>query len=63
MHKLKVPAGSQTRRRLLLKGCGIPGLEAGDLYVALEVVLPPANTDKAREILDTMARESALLGF
>lgn len=57
--KLKVPTGSQTGRRLRLKGRGIPGLEPGDLYVELEVVLPPADTDKARELYQTMAQELA----
>ncbi|WGI27286.1 DnaJ C-terminal domain-containing protein [Halomonas alkaliantarctica] len=57
--KLKVPAGSQSGRRLRLKGRGIPGQEPGDLYIELEVVLPPANTDKARELYKTMADELA----
>ncbi|MFO8046198.1 MAG: DnaJ C-terminal domain-containing protein [Halomonas sp.] len=57
--KLKVPAGSQAGRRLRLKGRGIPGPEPGDLYVELEVVLPPADTDKARELYETMAHELA----
>ncbi|SDG43550.1 curved DNA-binding protein [Onishia taeanensis] len=55
--RLKVPAGSQSGRRLRLKGRGIPGQEPGDLYVELTVVLPPADTDKARELYATMARE------
>ncbi|MFB9869708.1 DnaJ C-terminal domain-containing protein [Vreelandella sulfidaeris] len=57
--KLKVPADSQTGRRLRLKGRGIPGTEPGDLYVELEVVLPPANTDKARKLYEAMAQELA----
>ena len=57
--KLKVPAGSQTGRRLRLKGRGIPGTEPGDLYVELEVVLPSANTDKARKFYESMAQELA----
>ncbi|HSH47072.1 MAG TPA: DnaJ C-terminal domain-containing protein [Halomonas sp.] len=57
--KLKVPASSQSGRRLRLKGRGIPGSEAGDLYVELEVVLPAADTDRARELYETMARELA----
>ncbi|WP_372610767.1 DnaJ C-terminal domain-containing protein, partial [Halomonas sp.] len=56
---LKVPAGSQTGRRLRLKGRGIPGPEPGDLYVELEVVLPSADTAKARELYETMARDLA----
>ncbi|MRW94411.1 DnaJ domain-containing protein [Duganella sp. FT80W] len=54
-----VPAGSQSGRKLRLRGRGIPGKEAGDLYLLLEVVLPPASSDKARELYQTMARELA----
>ncbi|MBZ0132744.1 MAG: DnaJ domain-containing protein [Rhodocyclaceae bacterium] len=55
--RVNVPAGSQTGRKLRLKGRGIPGTPAGDLYLVLELVLPPAGTDKARQLYETMARE------
>lgn len=47
---LKVPAESQTGRRLRLKGRGLPGSPPGDQYAVLNVVLPPADTeaDKTR---------------
>jgi curved DNA-binding protein len=54
-----LPAGSQSGRKLRLRGRGIPGKDAGDLYLLLEVVLPPASSDKARELYQTMAREMA----
>lgn len=54
-----VPAGSQSGRKLRLRGRGIPGKEAGDLYLLLEVVLPPANSERERELYQTMAREMA----
>ena len=54
-----VPPNSQTGRKLRLKGRGIPAAQPGDLYLLLEVVLPPANDDKARELYATMAREMA----
>jgi curved DNA-binding protein len=54
-----VPAGSQTGRKLRLKGRGVPGTPAGDLYLVLEVVVPPAATDAARELYETMARTMA----
>ncbi|HAT31167.1 MAG TPA: cytochrome C biogenesis protein [Janthinobacterium sp.] len=54
-----VPEHSQTGRKLRLKGRGIPGAQAGDLYLLLEVVLPPADNAKARELYATMAREMA----
>lgn len=54
-----VPAGSQSGRKLRLRGRGIPGKQAGDLYLLLDVVLPPATTDKARELYQAMARDLA----
>ena len=57
--KLTIPAGSQTNRKLRLKGRGIPGAEPGDLYIVLEVVLPPVNSAKDRQLYETMAREMA----
>ncbi|CAM0555962.1 DnaJ C-terminal domain-containing protein [Vreelandella titanicae] len=55
--QLKVPKGSQSGRKLRLKGRGIPSSEPGDLYFVLNVVLPPANTDKARQLYESMARD------
>lgn len=43
--EVKVPPQSKPGRKLRLKGRGIPGSEAGDLYLELEVALPPADTD------------------
>jgi len=45
---LKIPAGSHAGSKLRLKGRGIPATPPGDLYVTLEIALPPANDDKAR---------------
>ena len=56
---VRVPTGSQTGRKLWLKGRGIPAAAPGDLYLVLEVVLPPADTDAARRLYETMARELA----
>jgi curved DNA-binding protein len=47
--ELSIPPNSAAGRKLRLKGKGIPGKEAGDLYVVLTIVLPPADTDHARE--------------
>ena len=57
--EMKIPAGSQCGRKLRLKGKGIPGKQPGDLYAVLKVVLPPADTPKAREIYEKMQRELA----
>lgn len=47
--QLKVPANSVNGRKLRLKGRGIPGKPAGDLYGVLKLVLPPADTERRRE--------------
>jgi curved DNA-binding protein len=57
--EVTVPPNSQTGRKLRLKGRGIPASPPGDLYLILEVVLPPANTERARELYQQMARELA----
>ena len=57
MVEVAVPAGSQTGRKLRLKGRGIPTATPGDLYLILEVVLPPATTSRAKELYEQMARE------
>ena len=53
-----IPAGSNNGTRLRLKGKGLPGEPPGDLYLDLELVLPPSS-DKARELFETMSREIA----
>lgn len=55
--QVKVPPSSQTGRKLRLKGRGIPGETPGDLYLEISVVLPPADTEAARTMYETMARE------
>jgi curved DNA-binding protein len=46
---LRIPSNSAAGRRLRLKGLGIPAKEPGDLYVVLQVALPPAEDEAARE--------------
>jgi curved DNA-binding protein len=57
--EMNVPAGSQTGRKLRLRGRGIPGSTPGDVFVMLEVVLPPAINDKARAAYRQMAQDLA----
>lgn len=57
--KVRIPEGAQSGRQLRVRGKGIPGSPPGDLLLTLEVVLPPADTPRARELYETMARELA----
>lgn len=57
--KVRIPAGVQSGRQLRVRGHGIPGQPPGDLLLDIQVALPPANTPKARELYETMARELA----
>lgn len=55
--KLKIPAGAQAGLKLRLKGRGLPGDPPGDEYLLLEIRLPPADSDRAREFYRRMAQE------
>jgi len=57
--EVRVPENSQNGRKLRLKGRGIPSAPPGDLYLVLEIVLPPATSAKARELYQAMARDLA----
>ncbi len=61
--EVSVPAGSRNGRKLRLRGRGIPAIgeraAPGDFYVQLEVVLPPAHSDKARAAYRQMAQDLA----
>jgi curved DNA-binding protein len=46
--EVTVPARSGAGRKLRLRGRGIPGATPGDLYLELDIALPPADTDAAR---------------
>lgn len=57
--QVKVLPNTQAGRKLRLKGRGIPGNPPGDLYLVLQVALPSADSERAREIYLTMAQEMA----
>ncbi|MEZ5565433.1 MAG: DnaJ C-terminal domain-containing protein [Gammaproteobacteria bacterium] len=52
--QLKVPPNSANGQKLRLKGRGIPGKPPGDLYGVVKIVLPPADTEKARNAYQAM---------
>jgi curved DNA-binding protein len=54
---LKIPPNTTKSRTMRLRGKGIPGSPPGDMHAVLKIELPPANTDKAKEIYQQMERE------
>nr|VFK57715.1 MAG: curved DNA-binding protein [Candidatus Kentron sp. TUN] len=54
---LKIPADSQSGRKLRLKGRGLGAVSRGDQYVMLKIVTPVANSTAAREFYERMAIE------
>jgi len=55
---LRIPPNSNQGSKLRLKGKGIPGKQAGDMYVVLKVTLPPPNDD-SRAIYEQMGVKMA----
>ncbi len=56
---LNIPAGSQAGRKLRLKGRGIPATPVGDLFVTLNIVLPAADSESARDFYREMEKQLA----
>lgn len=56
---LKIPSGSVGGRKLRLKGRGIPAQPPGDLYVVLQIALPPADSEEAKAAYRTLQQALA----
>ncbi|MFA5669306.1 MAG: DnaJ C-terminal domain-containing protein [Balneolaceae bacterium] len=52
--KLKIPANSSHGNKLRLKGKGIPTKTSGDLYVIINIALPPADNEEAKKVYEQM---------
>lgn len=52
---LTVPAGSQSGRRMRLKGRGLPGTPPGDHFVVLDLQVPAATNDAQRQAYQALA--------
>lgn len=57
--ELKIPPNSRSGSKMRLKGKGIPGNPAGDLYAVLQVILPPADTDETKALYEEMKQKLA----
>jgi len=61
MKKVKVPPGTQSHTKMRLKGLGIPHFQKegkGDEYVKVIVRIPKRVTEKSRELIQELAKES-----
>jgi len=56
---LTIPANARSGQKLRLKGRGLPGKQAGDQIVILQIMIPPADTDEAKKLYHQMAEEMA----
>lgn len=56
--ELRIPAGSQAGSKLRLKGRGLPGKAAGDQYVTLRVMAPPADSEAVKTAYAQLAAAS-----
>ena len=53
--ELKVPAGSDSGKRMRLRGRGMPGAVSGDQFITLQIHAPPAQTEAQRKLYEQMA--------
>jgi curved DNA-binding protein len=56
---LRIPAGSQSGKKLRLKGRGMPGAQPGDQLVELSIRTPPADDDKQRKAYESLHKHFA----
>jgi curved DNA-binding protein len=54
-----IAAGSHAGSKMRLRGKGLPGDPAGDLYLVLEVVWPPAESEAAKRAYQQLAEAAA----
>jgi len=53
--ELSVPPGSTQGRMLRLKGRGLPGAQAGDLYAVLQMTVPPSPSEPEKAAWQALA--------
>lgn len=52
--ELTIPSNSRQGSKLRLTGCGLPTKKPGNFFVVLQIVLPLATSDQAKEIYQNM---------
>ncbi|MGB5865782.1 MAG: DnaJ C-terminal domain-containing protein [Sulfitobacter sp.] len=54
---LSIPKNARSGQKLRLKGKGLPGTPAGNIYATLKIVNPDVTTQRARAFFEKMAKE------
>lgn len=54
---LRIPKNARTGQKMRLKGKGLPGTPAGDIYATLKIINPKVETEEARALFEKMAAE------
>ena len=57
--EVTVPRNARGGMKLRLKGRGLAGKTPGDLYLLIEIALPPADSDDARKAYEQLAQATA----
>lgn len=57
--EVTVPRNARSGLKLRLKGRGLAGKQPGDLYLLLDIALPPADSEAARKAYEQLAQASA----
>lgn len=55
---LKIPAGSQSGKKMRLKGRGMPGKQVGDQFVILMINTPEITSDADRRLYEQFAQQT-----
>ncbi len=56
--ELTIPENSRSGQKLRLKGRGLAGKTPGDLFMVLQIVVPPANSEQVRALYREMAEQT-----
>lgn len=54
--EINIPASTQTGRKLRVKGKGLPSRTPGDLYLVVQIIVPPVFNDAQRQAYETLSK-------
>ena len=54
---LTIPSGAKSGQKMRLKGRGFPGKKPGDQIIILQIMTPPADSDRSKQLYQKMAEE------